>query len=230
MLTYRFTSGVRAGETATIRDSDGNVLLTYRSFATVVGIVAALVAGIVIVAGIAATMFLAAEDRHGPAATAMILALAFALMIATLVPRTRVTLYDASKPALTIAQRSAFPFPSVTYAVKAADGKTLALLRRSALSRLGRNRWSVAAPPDQRGVAYAVEESLSRALLRKILGKFKREFESNFRLVNHDTPAGAIIRRPDRRGVYDLLEVSPKAAIDRRVLVALATLIFGSEP
>jgi hypothetical protein len=221
---------VRAGETVSIRDDAGNVLLTYRSFASIVGIVAALVAGIVIIAGVAATVFLLAEDREAAAATAAILALSFALLIATLVPRTRVTLYDEGKPAIMIVERSRLPFPAVTYAVKGPDGNVLALLRRSAIARLARNRWSISAPPDQRGVAYAVEESLSRALGRKFLGKFRRSFESNFLIVNHGTHAGAIIRRPDYRGLYDVLEISPKTTIDRRVLVALATLVFGSEP
>jgi hypothetical protein len=141
-----------------------------------------------------------------------------------------VTLYDGSKPALTIGERSRFPFPATVYTVKASDGSTLARLERSAISRLGRNRWSIASPPDQRSVAFAVEESFARALKRKLLGKFRRSFESNFVIVNHGTHAGAIIRRPDRRGMYDVLEISPNASIDHRVLVALATLVFGAEP
>jgi hypothetical protein len=229
-LLYRFTPGIRAGETVSITDEQGKPLLTYRSFASVVGIVAALVAGIVIIAGIAAMFFLIAEERQAAAATAAILAVSFAVLIATLVPRSRVTLYDGNKPALSISERSRFPFPATVYAVKGSDGTVIALLQRSAIARFGRNRWSIASPPDQRGVAFAVEESFGRAMARKFLGKFRRSLECNMMIVNHGTHAGAIIRRPDARGLYDVLEIAPSASLDRRVLVALATLVFGSEP
>ncbi len=221
---------MRFGETAHIRDADGNVVFTYRSFATVVGIVAALVAGIVIIAGLAAMLFLLAEQREGAAGAAIILSLAFAGIIATLVPRTKVTLLEGGKPALVIVQRSRLSFPSSSYEVMTPDGKAIGMLRRSALSRLGRNRWMIAAPPDQRGVAFAVEESLGRALRRKVLGKFNRKYEVDYRIIDHGMPAGEIIRRPDKAGHYDVLQLHSDSALDRRVAVALATLIFGAEP
>jgi hypothetical protein len=221
---------VRAGELALIRDADGREVLSYRSFASVVGIVAALVAAIVILTGAAGTLFLIAEERRGAAVAVMILSVAFTIVIALLVPRTRATLSDTAKPVLTIVQRSRLRFPSARYAVLTPDGTAIGMLRRSALARLGRNRWMIAAPPGQRGVAYAVEESLGRALIRKVAGKFNRRYEANFLIVDHGMPAGQILRRPDENGVFDVLELHAGAALDRRVAVALATLIFGSEP
>jgi hypothetical protein len=61
---YRFTTGLRAGEVANIRGDDNRVLLSYRSFASVVGIVAALVSGIVTLAGVAAVLFLSLKSRR----------------------------------------------------------------------------------------------------------------------------------------------------------------------
>lgn len=227
---YRFTSGVRAGETAHIRHADGRTLLTYRSFASVVGIVAALVAGIVIIAGAAAALFLFAEQRPGAATAALVMSLAFSGLIATLVPRTKVTLYEGTNPVLTIAQRSRLSFPAAAYAVFTPDGTSIGTLRRSAIARLVRNRWLINAPPDQRGSAFAVERTLGRALVRKLFGKFSRSFEVDYRILDHGMPAGEIIRRPDANGDFDILQLDTGSALDRRVAVALATLIFGAEP
>ena len=220
-MIYRFTTGLRAGEVATVRDSEENVLLTYRSFASVVGIVAALVCGIVLIAGVAAALFLYLEDSPLRAVLALVMTLVFATFIALLVPRTNVTLYDNGQPALTISQKSVFP--SATYVVATPNGGTLALLRKSFLSRLGRNRWTIV--QEGRFVGDAVEASFFGALLRKLLGKFSRRFETDIRLEHGGMAAGQITRR-----------VQPETltltgdALDRRVAVALATLILGREP
>jgi len=205
-----------------IRDDEGNVLFTYRSFASVIGIVAALVASIVIVAGIAATLFLLAEHNVATAGAALVLSLFFALVIVALVPPVNVTLFNDSSPALTIAQKSRSSFPSVTFAVVTPEGAPVCTLRKSIFSRLGRNRWNI------NGGGYAIEESFSRALLRKMFGKFSRRYESNM-VVYMPYEVARIIRRPDAHGDVNVLEVVNDAA-DRRLLVALATLVFGSEP
>ena len=227
---YQFTPGVRAGEIAAITDGDGQTLLTYRSFASVVGIVAALVIAIVLVAGGAATTLLFFDERSGAAIATIILTLAFAALIAALVPRTRVTLYGTSDPVLRIVQRSRLSFPATTWAVRTPDGATLATIRKGALSRLATNRWTISTPADQKGTAYAAEESFGRALLRKLLGKFKRKFEANMRVIHNGVPAAVIVRRPDERGHADYLEITSGSELDPRVAVALATLVFGLEP
>lgn len=227
---YQFTSGVRAGEIATIRNGDGAEILSYRSFASVVPVVGALMAGIVLVTGLGAAMFLFAEKRFGAAFAVVALSCGFSAVIAALIPPVRVTLYEGTTQSLTIAQRRRIPFTGMRYLVRTADGTTLALLRKGVLSRLGRNRWTIDGPPEARGVAWAVEESLPRALVRKVAGKFQRRFETNIRISHHDAPVGTIIRRPEGNGEFDLLEISPASTLDRRVTVALATLVFGSEP
>ena len=148
---YQFSPGVRAGDTASINDSEGNALLTYRSFASVVQVVAALVIAIVLITGFAASAFLVAEERVGAAVAAAVLSIGFATLIAALVPHTRVTLYRGSDPALRIVQKSRFSFPTTTWAVRTPGGDELALLRKGALSRLATNRWKIVVPPGHHG-------------------------------------------------------------------------------
>jgi len=224
-MRYRFTTGLRAGEVANIRSDDGRVLLSYRSFASAVGIIAALVSAIVALAGLAAVLFLFNEGYPLRAVAALALTIVFAVCIALLVPRVNVTLYDEHHPAIMLTQLS--HFPGVRYQVGAPNGSTLAELRKAPFSRLGRHRWSIV--QDGRMLAEAREESWSRAMVRKILGKFSRRFETNFLLEYGGLPAGRIVRRPDGTGAVDLLELTHDA-LDRRVAVALATAILGREP
>jgi hypothetical protein len=213
-----------------IRNGDGHVVLTYRAFASVVTIVAALVAAIVLIAGIASALFLIAEHRPGTAIVIVALSFAFSTMIALLVPRARVTLFEGDSPALTIVQQSRFAFPRTTYAVKTPDGKTIALLGRSMLSRLGRNTWTIDSPVDQRGSAFAIEESFWRALVRKFAGKFNTTREANLRIYHQGVASGVIVRRPDQTGEADYLDLTSNGGLDRRAAVALATMVFGAEP
>lgn len=222
-------TGLPAGETARIRDEQGQASLTYRSFASVVGIVAALTAAIVLIAGFAATAFLFAEHRPGAALIALLLSIAFALLIAMLVPPTSVTLYDGQSPALTIAQDSRASFPVISFTIVTPDGIRLARVRRSFLSRLGRNRWQIL-DPGGRWLGEAVEESLGRALIRKFAAKFNRRYDADIRLLVGRSAAGTIIRRDVGQGEVDVLDLPANSPIDRRVAVALATLVLGSEP
>jgi len=213
-----------------VRDDSGAVVLSYRSFASVVGIVAALMAGVVAAAGVAGVLFLLNEHRPIPALIALVLSAIFAVVIIMLVPPVNATIYDGPDPALTIAQESKVSFPVVTYVVSTIDGKVLGRLRKSFFSRFGRNRWAIL-PPEHHGPrGEAVEESLGKALLRKVGGKFNPLYQSNVRIRYAGSEAGWIIRRPDDGGRADVLELAPDAPLDRRVAVALAVVVLGSEP
>lgn len=217
---YRFTTGLHSGETAQIRSAAGDVLLTYRAFASIVGVIAAFVAGIVALAGFAGTALLAYEGSYLRALIALALTLIFSVVIALLAPRTSVTLYEESTPALTITQRSLFP--SAVYVVSAPNGAELAELRKSFLSRLGRNRWRVL--QGGRLIAEAREASLFGALFRKFLGKFSRAFETDVEVTSGGLDAARILRKSDPALVIS------RDVLDRRVLVALATMVLGREP
>lgn len=229
---YRFQTGARTGETVPVRNAEGDTILTYTSFASAIGIVAALMAGIVAVAGLAGALFLAMQGRPLPAIAAAMLAVFFSLFIAMLVPATNVRVMEGDVPAFAITQISRFAFPRASFAVMATNGETLARIRRSLFSRLGRNRWKVMTPESGRVIAEAAEESLSRAIVRKFAGKFNRKFESNVRIRAGYETVGWIYRRPLINGDVDVLDIAADTgrALDRRVAVALATLILGSEP
>ena len=223
--TLRFTSGLRAGEVATVRGDGGQVVLSYRAFAGVVGVVASLVTAIVVLAGVASVAFLLAENAPMRAAVAVALTFAFAYCISLLVPRIDVTLYEESAPALTISQRSVSP--AAAWIVTTPDGTELAEIRKSFASRLTRNRWRVL--QHGREIADAIEDSASGALVRKFLGKFSRRFETNMIVRAGGIDTARIIRRPEANGQYDLLEISGNL-LDPRIAVALATLVLGREP
>jgi hypothetical protein len=227
---YYFSTGLRAGEPAAVRNGEGDPVLTYRSFASIVGIVAALMTAIVALAGFAAVIFLVAEGRPFAAIVAVVLSIAFAGGIALLVPPLEAALFEAQQPALTITQHSRFSFPSVTYAIAAPPAGTLARVRRNIFSRLGRNRWTLLAPAADAIHGVAIEESFSRAVTRKLLAKFNRSFDANVDLWWEGKHAATIVRRPDANGALDYLELTPYATIDRRLAVALAALVLGAEP
>ncbi|HYS54959.1 MAG TPA: hypothetical protein VER58_14470 [Thermoanaerobaculia bacterium] len=219
---------MRFGEIVTIRSSSGEALLSYRSFASIVGIVALVVSVIVAVTGLAAVLFLMFDGRVFPAVMAFLLSAAFVVVIAMLVPTTHVSLFEGSHPVLQIAQQSNVSLPIVTYTIGTPEQKVIGRLRKSVWSRLGRNRWDILTTNGDRPIGYAAEESLSRALVRKVAGKFSSRYQSNIRINYLGKSAGWIIRRPDINGDADVLEIAGE--MDRRLAVALATLILGSEP
>jgi hypothetical protein len=221
-------TGLPAGEHATIGSDDGEPVFTYRSFTSVVPLVAMIVAFIVMVTGIAAVAFLFAESRPVPATIALVLSAAFTVLIAMLVPPTNVTIFHGRLPVLTIAQQSNVSFPVATFVVGTPDRQALARIRRSIWSRLGRNRWTILPVEGDRAVGFAVEESLSRALVRKVMGKFHPRYESNVIVHYMGDEVARIIRRPNSEGETDVLEITGE--LDHRVAVALGTLVLGSEP
>ncbi len=227
---FQFTSGIPSGEKATIRDRKGTVLLSYRSFASVVGIVATLVASVVLIAGLAGVAFLMLEGRVFPAFIALLLSGAFPAVILMLVPSSRVTIYEGSQPAMSVTQLTRFSFPAVAWLVSTPNGQLLGRIRRSAFSRLGREHWTLMGPSDSGPTGMAIEESLGRAVQRKLVGKFNSRYQSNVRIRYAGSDAGTIQRRPAADGTADVLDLSPNCPLDRRVAVALATLVLGSEP
>ena len=185
---------------------------------------ASLVAAIVILSGVAATFFLLVESHPLTAMIALVLSIFFALLIVMLVPPVGVTLFNSETPAITISQRSRASFPSATYAVVTPDGHTLALLRKSLFSRLGRNRWMIF-DTTMRELGFAQEDSLLGAIVRKLFGKFSRRYETNVPV----RIAGSDVAEIRRRNEADVLQIDGDP-IDDRVLIALATLVLGAEP
>jgi hypothetical protein len=147
------------------RGANDEVLFTYRSFAGIVGVIAAFLVGIVAVAAGACCCFSIKARRYALVAAVR---RRVALLIAMLVPRVNVTLFE-NRPALVITQRAVFPL--ATAAVTTPNGAQLAELRKSVLSAsaatAGRSRRKAATRRSPRGIVL-------RRALRKFFGKFSR--------------------------------------------------------
>ena len=225
---FQFMSGIPAGETAYIRGDDGNALLSYRSFASIVGVIAALMSSVVLVAGVAGVIFLCIEGRPLPAIAALMLSAAFSAMIVILIPATHVTIFEGASPAITIAQQSSVSFPSVTYAIGTGDGKPVARIAKSFFSRFGRNRWEILDSNDFLARGEAVEESLGARARPQTLRQVRAGVPVEHPHHWNGEDAGWIIRRPGADGHADVLELNPATTLDRRVAVALAVLVLGA--
>jgi hypothetical protein len=232
---YRIAGGVPFGEPASITDEEGHALFHYSSFSSITGIVAALVTGIVIVAGIGASAFLLSEKLWIAAAIALALSGAFAAIIAMLVPQTEVTVFEdaaMTQPAFTMHQATRYTFPAVEFAVRAAGGRDIGHLRMSSFSRLAKHHWHILDRDGTTEIGDAVEESLPRAVVRKFLGKFSAQYESNLRIRAGWSDAGWIVRRPSELTEARVLDVTLDAGkeLDRRLALALALLVIAAEP
>jgi hypothetical protein len=232
---YRIAGGVPFGEPATIADDDGHALFHYASFASITGIVAALVTAIVIIAGAGAAAFLVSERLLLAAGIALALSGAFAAILAMLVPQTEVTVFEdaaMTKPAFSMHQATRYTFPAVEFAVRTADGRDIGHLRMSSFSRLAKHHWHLLDRDGTTEIGDAVEESLPRAIVRKFLGKFSSAYESNLRIRAAGHDAGWIVRRPSELTEARVLDVTLDAekALDRRIALALALLVIAAEP
>ena len=89
---YLLDLSVPYGERSTIRDESGNPLFFYKRPVNLLGYLAAMVASMILVAGVAAAVVLALEDLHAASLLAMILTVLFALAVLLLVPPARLHL------------------------------------------------------------------------------------------------------------------------------------------
>jgi hypothetical protein len=222
---YLFRRPARPGEIATIEASTGEVVLSYRGFASVTRTVALLVSVVIFLSGIAAALLLLAEGLPLRSIAAVALTLLFTWLVKLVVPRLRVTLYQGAVPALTLSEQ---PRPIASTVILAtAEGVRLAEIRQTWFSRLGRNRWIISV--DGVALGHAVEEGLGPALARKLLGKFSRRFETDIAIVFARTVVGQIVRRGREPDGQHLLELKGDL-LDRRIAVGLASLILGRDP
>ena len=212
-----------AGETVRIRDDDGNVLFTYRSFASVIGIVAALVASIVIVAGVRGGVFSdrRAQRRHGHRRIGPQRLLRVGHRSCSC-RRSTSRCSTTHSPALTIAQKSRSNFPSATFTVVTPDGSPVA--RPPQVGLLAPRPQ----PMDDRAAAgYAVEESVRpRAAAkdrREVQPPLRGELSSSTRRTKSRGSSGA-----PTHTATSTSSRSPAPPLDRRAAVALATLVLGT--
>lgn len=221
-----------AGESGSVSSEASTPLLYFHAPGKLIGIVAAMVAAIVTLGGLAATAALAAGFRFGAASAALVLTAAFTAMILLLVPRRHLLIFrdqEMKKVAMTIRQDSLFAFPHLRFSAAQPDGATVGFLEKNSFSNLGRRRWWVFDRERILPTAYAVEDSWVHALARKLSGNLFSVFRTDFRIYLGSSPAGWISRREPYRHSLDLSEDS-SFQIDRRMGIALAVVISTVEP
>lgn len=230
---YVVDTGPEAGGRATIRDEAERPLFYFRSPITpFVGCVAGFVSGVVIVTGLAVGVIMLVEGRLVYAIAAAAMAVLFSWMILLLAPRQHFVLFEdegLEKVVLRVIQRSRFSFPSLRYAVETADENTISILQRSAWDRIGRHRWKVLDRYGTGRIGFAIEDSLSRAVMRNVAGTFFGLLRTGFRIEVDGRQIGAIRRTPLRSRTLLDLSGDGRFSLDRRTGVALAMVIHALE-
>ena len=230
---YVLDVSVPYGERSTVRDEDGKPLFYYRRPVNLVGFVAGLVAGFIFLAGLASTVFLAIDRRIIPAALALILTAIFFTIVLLLVPRRHIYLYkdeSMTSVALMLWQETRLSFPVLRFTARVPDGTMIGCFTKSAFSSLGRHRWAIFDRMGAARIGHAVEDSFSRAMIRKVLGSFFGMLRTNFLLFMNGRQVGVIDRRTTPLDRYFLdLRGEAGEQVDRRVALALAVLIDGLE-
>ena len=228
---YLLDLSVPYGERSTIRDESGNPLFFYKRPVNLLGYLAAMVASMILVAGVTAAVVLVLEDLHAASILAMVLTALFALAVLLLVPRRHVYIYDDAsmlRVALMIWQESRFSFPRLRFSTRLEQGELIGFFSRSFWSGLGRRRWSIYDDTGKARLGVAVEDSLIRAILRKFFGLFFSAFRTNFRILAAGRQVGIVDRRGATLNQYQV-QLTAGAPFDPRLLLGLAVVIDGLE-
>lgn len=229
---YVVTSHPAEGDLAVIHDASETPLFYFRRPIHLVGCIASVVGGLVMVAGIGAVTILYLEQRLVPAALAGGLTLLFTLLILLIIPRTTFFLFEDAAMSLlsmVVRQESRFSFPALRFSIRMSDGETIGGMTRSAISRIGRHRWWLL-DAAERKLGYAMHASLGRAMLQNIAGTFFGTLRTHFNIFYAGRPVGRIIRTTGARTRSTLdLSDDPKLLLDRRLALALAVVIDGVE-
>jgi len=221
----------RAG-VSSVQDDDRRPLFYFKRPINLVGIVATLVGGFIVISGIAAVAFLLADSRFFSALLAMALTVGFSWIIVMLIPRKAIVIFNdeaLQSPSIVLFQESRFAFPVVRFSVRGQDGKPFAFFQKNAFRNLLKRTWWMYDSASADPVGYAVEDSLLRATLRKI-GARVFGLRTNFRLIYQGSRVGVLNRGEIREDRYALdLSEDPDFTFDRRTALAFAVMIDGVE-
>ncbi|HSN69466.1 MAG TPA: FHA domain-containing protein [Thermoanaerobaculia bacterium] len=213
----------------TVKNGSDDPVLYFELPPRLVGWVGRLVASMVAVSGITAAAILAAQGRVGPLAGALVLTAAFVALIVFLIPPNEI--YLCRDPAmlqvdLVVRQRRRLPIAASEYATEDGQGVPLAQFRKNSWTSLGRRRWWIVTPASM-VIGWAEEDSLPRALARKVAGHAVRALRSNYRFVFE----GEFVGRLERRDQDNVVDLAPDASrrFDRRIALPLSVLIVAVE-
>lgn len=220
------------GGVSSVQDDDRRPLYYFKRPINLVGIVATLVGGFVVVSGIAAVAFLLADSRFFSALLAIALTVGFSWIIIMLIPRKAIAIFNdesLQSPSIVLVQESRFAFPVLRFSVRGQDGKPFAFFQKNAFRNLLKRTWWMYDSASGDPVGYAVEESLLLAALRKI-GARVFGMRTNFRLIYRGSRVGVLDRRQIKDDRYALdLSADSDFTFDRRTALAFAVMIDGVE-
>lgn len=191
--------------------------------------VGGLMASMVGATGLTAVVVLAVQRRPGPVLLAAALTIAFVAFILYLIPRNDVIFFrdeQMREVDLVLRQEHRLPLPASRYCATDANGGELARFRRDRISSIGRRRWWIL-NRDELAIGWAEEDSLPRAMARKVAGNAVRALRSNYRFVFEGSLAGSI----NRRGSEAVVDLHKDQAhrLDRRIAIPLSVLILSVE-
>lgn len=191
--------------------------------------VGGVVASMVGATGITASAILATQGRPGPLAGVLLLTAAFVALILFLIPPNEIFL--CRDPAmlqvdLVVRQRRRLPIAASEYETADPSGIPLASFRKNRWSSLGRRRWWIVTPQST-VIGWAEEDSLPRALAKKVAGQAVRALRSNYRFILE----GKFVGRLERRDHESVIDLGPDAEnrFDRRIALPLSVLILAVE-
>lgn len=216
-------------EASTVETAGGVPLLWFHRPPRLIGWVASVVSAMILLTGIAAVAVLLLQERWLATLIALLVTGGALAVIPFLVPRNVIRFgRDAGlgEPAVILRQERRVPIPSSVYAALDPAGRPFARFRKNHLTNLGRRRWWII-DAEEKIVGWAEEDSLPRAVARKVTTASVPQFRSNYRFVYDGTFRGRI----ERREGANVLDLTPDLdrRFDRRIAVPLAALILAIE-
>lgn len=214
-------------EPSAVRNGDQKPILYFYRPPRLIGWVGGLVAAMVGASGLTASVVLAMQGRPVPLAAVAGLTILFVFLILRLIPRKEIQFCSDEamhEVDLVLRQENKLPIPTSEYHAIDRSGHLLARFRKNHMTNLGRRRWWIL-NQESLPIGWAEEDSLPRAMARKVAGNAVRALRSNYRLIVEGQFVGRIDRR-ERTGVLDLGR-DEQQRVDRRVAIPLSVLILA---
>ncbi|MGH9457436.1 MAG: FHA domain-containing protein [Thermoanaerobaculia bacterium] len=208
-----------------VRNGEDKPVLFFDPPPRLVGWIGGVVATMVAATGLTATIVLGLQGRLAPAALAVALTIAFVLLILFLIPPKEIFFCrdaELREVDLIVRQDNRIPVRTTEYVTTDSLGRLLAVFRKNRWSNVGRRRWWIVNAQSMI-VGWAEEDSLGRALARKVAGHAVRALRSNYRFVFEGKFAG----RMERREGEHVLELHEP--FDKRIAIPLSVLIVATE-
>jgi uncharacterized protein YxjI len=221
-----------------VHDEQGNPILFVKRPAHVFRQLLLIAAVIVVVIlwwiiAIAAGAAVAGAEAGWPLLVAFVGTVPVILVIAALIaPKRHVTFYrdDSLQQSLLDVQQDARMYlVNATYTVRAADGSTLALLKKSYIRDVLRKHWQCTTP-DGRELCIAQEDSILLSLLRRFLGPLFGVLRANFVILRGEQIIGEFNRKFTILDRYVLdMSRDRQRTLDRRIALALGVMLDTGE-